>query len=61
MGPPATTVVFMGDWCDKRHQRFNEPVKGIGFRQVFRKAGYKVYLVDEFKTSKKLKKLRLTV
>ena len=53
MGPPATTVVFMGDWCDKRHQRFNEPVKGIGFRQVFRKAGYKVYLVDEFKTSKK--------
>ena len=52
IGPPATTVVFMGDWCEKKHRRFNEPVKGKGFRQVFRKAGYLVYLVDEFKTSK---------
>ena len=29
----------------------NEPVKGKGFRTLFRKAGYGVYLVDEFRTS----------
>ena len=52
IGSPATTVVFMGDWCDRQHRRFNEPVKGKGFRQLFRKAGYQVFLVDEFKTSK---------
>ena len=30
-----------------------EPVKGLGFRSLFRKAGYKVYLVDESYTSTK--------
>ena len=31
--------------------RFKEPVKYKGFRELFRKAGYKIYLVDEFRTS----------
>ena len=51
-GPPATTVVFMGDWSESTHRRFHEPVKGKGFRQLFRKAGYQVLLVKEHKTSK---------
>ena len=28
-----------------------ELTKGIGMRKIFRQNGYKVYLVDEFKTS----------
>ena len=31
--------------------KYREPVKGKGFRNMFRKSGYKVYLVDEFRTS----------
>ena len=34
-----------------RPVKFKEPVKGKGFRTLFRKAGYGVYLVDEFRTS----------
>lgn len=33
------------------HMKYKEPVKGKGFRTLFRKRGYKVYLVNEFKTS----------
>jgi len=51
-GPPATTVVFWGDWSENKNRRFFEPIIGKGLRQVFRKAGYQVYLVREFKTSK---------
>jgi len=32
--------------------KFSPPTKGIGMRTLFRKAGYQVYLVDEYKTSK---------
>ena len=32
--------------------KFMEPVKGRSLRRLFRKKGYKVYLVDEFRTSK---------
>ena len=31
--------------------KFKEPVKGKGFRNLFRKNGYNVYLVEEFRTS----------
>ena len=31
--------------------RGREPTKGKGMRKVLRKGGYKVYLVDEFRTS----------
>ena len=30
-----------------------EPTKGIGFRKMFRRQGYKVYLINEFRTSKR--------
>ena len=31
--------------------KYLEPTKGKGFRDLFRKYGYDVYLVDEFRTS----------
>lgn len=51
-GPPATTVVFMGDWSESNHRKFHEPVKGKGLRDLFRRAGYQLLLVKEHKTSK---------
>jgi hypothetical protein len=41
----------LGDFDQRKHRKFKEPVKGKGFRTLFRKAGYGVYLVDEFRTS----------
>ena len=35
----------------RKHRKFKEPVKGKGFRTLFRKNGYDLYLVDEFRTS----------
>lgn len=31
--------------------KYKEPIKGKGMRTLFRKNGYDVYLVDEFRTS----------
>ena len=50
-GTPDVTIVCIGDWCQRHHMRFVEPVKGKGFRKLFKKAGYKVFLVDEYRTS----------
>jgi hypothetical protein len=33
--------------------KFKEPTIGIGMRTLFRKRGYQVYLVDEFRTSRR--------
>jgi Putative transposase DNA-binding domain len=52
-GAADEAVVCIGDWEQRQHRRFKEPVKGRGFRTLFRRAGYKVYLVDEYHTSKK--------
>jgi hypothetical protein len=50
-GGPDETVVAIGDFEQRKHRKYKEPVKGKGFRTLFRKAGYEVYLVDEFRTS----------
>ena len=42
-GAREKVVVGIGDW--------EQNVKGKGFRTLLRKAGYLVYLVDEFRTS----------
>ena len=44
-------VIGIGDWEQKKHRKFKEPVKGKGFRSLLRRGGFKVYLVDEFRTS----------
>ena len=52
-GSPEDAVICIGDWEQKSAQKNKEPVKGKGFRTLFRKAGYKVFLVDEFRTSRR--------
>ena len=50
-GTPEEAVIRIGDWKQKKHRKFKEPVNGKGFRTLLRKAGYSVFLVDEFRTS----------
>lgn len=50
-GTPEEVVIGFGDWEQRKQMRFKEPTKGKGMRELFRKAGYNVYLVDEFRTS----------
>lgn len=50
-GTPEEVVIGFGDWEQRKQMRFKEPTKGKGMRTLFRKAGYEVYLVDEFRTS----------
>ena len=50
-GGPDETIITIGDFEQRKHRKYKEPVKGKGFRTLFRKAGYGVYLVDEFRTS----------
>jgi len=46
-------VIGFGNWNNSEFMQNHAPTKGKGFRKLFRRAGYKVYLVDEYKTSKK--------
>ena len=50
-GAPEEVVVGIGDFEQYKHRKFKEPVKGKGLRNLFRKHGYDIYLVDEHKTS----------
>jgi hypothetical protein len=52
-GKPEKVVCVMGDF-DKgnNHMKGLEPVICRRFRKLFRNAGYKTYLVNEFRTSK---------
>ena len=55
-GNPDEVVICIGDWEEKKQMKFKEPTLGIGIRKLFRKNNYKVYLVDEFRTSCKCSK-----
>jgi len=52
-GKPDKTIFVMGDY-DKGdyHMKGKEPVICKKFRRIFRNAGYKTFLVNEFRTSK---------
>lgn len=43
-------ILILGNWS-AAHTKFHEPIKGKGLRNSLRKEGFKVYLLDEFKTS----------
>ena len=51
-GSPENVVIGFGDWDQKQHLKYKEPTKGKGFRMTLKRAGYDIYLVDEYKTSK---------
>ena len=50
-GKPDEIVITIGDWEQKKQMKYKEATKGIGMRKLFRQNNYKVYLVDEFRTS----------
>ena len=50
-GKPEETIVIFGDFEQKQHMKYKEPIKGKSMRMLFRQNNYKVYLVDEFRTS----------
>lgn len=51
-GDKDKIIIAFGDYEQKKHLKYKPPTKGIGMRKIFRQAGYKVFLVDEYKTSK---------
>jgi len=50
-GNEKDVVVCFGDYEQKKQMKFKEATKGKGMRTLFRKAGFQIYLVDEFRTS----------
>jgi hypothetical protein len=50
-GNPDNVVICIGDWEQRKQMKYKEPTLGKGMRTLFRKNNYKVYLVDEFRTS----------
>ena len=50
-GDKNDVVVCFGDYEQRKHMKYKEPIKGKGMRTLFRKSGYETYLVDEFRTS----------
>ena len=50
-GDENEVVVCIGDWSQYKHRRFFPPTIGKGLRKWFIKRKYKVFLVDEYRTS----------
>ncbi|KAG1228289.1 hypothetical protein G6F67_007923 [Rhizopus microsporus] len=44
-------VFVMGNW-PAPHARYHEPIRGLGFRILFKKHGFQVFLIDEYKASR---------
>ena len=55
-GNPDEVVICIGDWEQRKQMKYKEPTLGIGMRSLLRKNKYKVYLVDEFRSSCKCSK-----
>ncbi len=57
-GDPSKNIVLIGDWSENKPMKNKEPTKGKSFRKLFKKNGFKVFLVDEFNTSKYHNKMK---
>ncbi|KAJ2226577.1 hypothetical protein IWW45_007405, partial [Coemansia sp. RSA 485] len=44
------TVLVMGNWSAGM-VRYHEPIRGKGWRKVLKQHGFRVYLIDEFRSS----------
>ena len=53
-GAPGEVVILMGDFSKTEVLKGSEPVKGKSIRKLFKDAGYELYLVNEYNTSKKM-------
>lgn len=49
-GEPDKVLILFGDG-GQQHIKYKDPVKNKGMINLFRKAGYTVYLINEFRTS----------
>jgi len=52
-GEPKNTTILYGDYSESQCMKNCEPTKGKSIRQLFKKKGYKLYLVNEYNTSKR--------
>jgi hypothetical protein len=50
-GSPSDVLIAFGDHEQKHQMRHHEPTKDVGIRRLFRRNGYQVYLIDEYRTS----------
>ena len=50
-GGPNKVVIAIGDWEQKKQMKFRPPSLGKGIRDIFRRNGYMIYMIDEFRTS----------
>ena len=50
-GGPDNLVIAIGDWNQKQQMKFRPPSLGKGIRKIFRRNGYMIFMVDEFRTS----------
>ena len=53
-GDSENNVILIGDYEQRKQMKYKEPSKGKSIRKLFRDQRYKVYLVDEFRTSCRL-------
>ena len=61
-GSPQETIIYFGDWSTRGYTPKGQvTTKSIGFRSLFKKFGYTLYLVDEYKTSSICPKCRVDV
>ena len=42
-GDEKDTIICIGDYEQRKHMKFKEPIKGKGMRTLFRKNGYDTY------------------
>ena len=52
-GGPEEVIIATGDFSENKPMKGFEPTKGKSFRKLFKKHGYKCYLINEYNTSKK--------
>lgn len=52
-GNEESNIIAFGDWSQKEQMKYKEPTKGKSFRTLFKKAGFEVFLIDEYRTSKR--------
>jgi hypothetical protein len=50
-GGPEDVFIGIGDFAQRQHMKYKPPSLGKGLRRIFRKHGYMIFLVDEFRTS----------
>jgi len=51
-GTPDQVIIIFGDWSRRKHFKGSPPTIGASLRKMFKKAGYCVMLLHEYRSSK---------